>query len=95
MAFYTYIVANRRNGAVYTGMTDDLAQRVWQHKNKVFRGFSARYGCDKLVWYEVSETRDAAYHREREIKEWRRSWKLLLIEEANPDWTDLYETLNG
>ena len=95
MSFYVYIVANRRNGAIYTGMTDDIAQRVWQHKTKAFDGFTARYGCDKLVWYQVCETREGAFLRERQIKEWRRSWKLMLIEEANPTWADLYETLNA
>jgi len=95
MSFYTYIVANRRNGTIYTGMTDDIAVRVHQHKTKAFKGFSARYGCDKLVWYQVCETREGAFRRERQIKEWRRSWKLKLIEEANPTWNDLYETLNA
>ena len=95
MAFYTYIVASRRNGTIYIGMTDDIGHRVWQHKTKEFKGFTAKYGCDKLVWYEVHVTRDAAYRRERRMKEWRRSWKLQLIEETNPTWTDLYETLNA
>ena len=95
MAFYVYIVANRRNGAIYIGMTDDLGHRVHQHKTKVFPGFTARYGCDKLVWYETHDTRESAFLRERRMKEWRRSWKLMLIEEANPTWADLYETLNG
>ncbi len=93
MAFYVYIVASGRNGAIYTGSTDDLAARIWQHKTKAIPGFTARYGCDKLVWYEVHETREAAFQRERRIKEWRRSWKMLAIEEANPTWADLYETL--
>ncbi len=95
MSFYVYIVANRRNGTIYTGMTDDIAQRVWQHKTKAFKGFTARYGCDRLVWYQVCETREGAFLRERQIKEWRRSWKLMLIEKANPTWADLYETLNA
>ena len=94
MPFYTYIVANRRNGTIYTGMTDDLARRVWEHKTKAIRGFTSRYGCDRLVWYEACETREGAFDREREIKEWRRSPKLMLIEDANPTWADLYETLN-
>jgi len=94
MSFYIYIVANRRNGAIYTGMTDDLSGRIWQHKSKALPGFTARYGCDQLVWYEVCETREGAFRRERQIKEWRRSWKLMLIEAANPTWADLYETLN-
>jgi len=76
-------------------MTDDLGRRIWQHKTKEFDGFTARYGCDQLVWYEVHETRESAFFRERRIKEWRRSWKLKLIEEANPTWNDLYEILNA
>ncbi len=61
----------------------------------MFTGFTAKYGCDQLVWYEIHNTREAAFQRERRIKEWRRSWKLMLIEEENPSWVDLYETLNG
>jgi putative endonuclease len=94
VAFYVYIVANRRNGAVYTGMTDDLGARIWQHKIKAYRGFTAKHDCNRLVWYEVCDTREGAFQRERNIKEWRRSWKKLLIEENNPTWADLYETLN-
>ena len=92
--FYTYIVASRRNGTLYVGMTDNLSERIWQHKHRVFRGFTAKYGVDKLVWFESHETRESAFIRERQMKEWRRSWKLLLIEAANPTWSDLYETLN-
>jgi len=95
LAFYVYIVANRRNGTIYIGMTDDISLRTYQHKTKAFPGFTARYGCDKLVWFETHDTRESAFLRERQMKEWRRSWKLTLIEEANPTWTDLYETLNG
>lgn len=93
MAFYAYIVANARNGVIYPGSTDDLSARIWQHKTKALPGFTARYGCDRLVWYEVHETRESAFQRERQIKEWRRSWKLLLIEESNPTWADLYASL--
>ena len=93
MAFYVYIVASQRNGTLYVGSTDDLSARIWQHKTKALGGFTARYGCDKLVWYEVHETRESAFLRERRIKEWRRSWKIVLIEEKNPTWSDLYETL--
>jgi putative endonuclease len=95
VAFYVYIAANRRNGAIYIGMTDDLAKRIYQHKTKQFPGFTARYGCDQLVWYEVHDTRESAFQRERAMKEWRRSWKLTLIEEANPTWSDLHVTLNN
>ncbi len=92
--FYTYIVASRRNGTIYIGSTDDLGRRVYEHKVKARHGFTAKYGCDRLVWYEAHDTRHSAFLRERQIKEWRRLWKLRLIEEANPDWADLYATLN-
>ena len=94
MAFYTYILASRRNGTLYTGMTDNLAARVRQHKDKVRPGFTSKYDVTLLVWYEVHDEREAAFRRERRIKEWKRAWKLRLIEETNPDWIDLYETLN-
>jgi putative endonuclease len=94
VAFYVYIVANRRNGAIYTGMTDDLGRRIWEHKTGAIPGFTAKYGCSRLVWFEAQETREAVVVRERRIKEWRRSWKLMLIEERNPTWEDLYETLS-
>ena len=94
MAFYVYIVASRRNGTIYTGMTDDLSRRIWEHKFGAIPGFTAKYGCNQLVWFEALETREGALIRERRIKEWRRSWKLSLIEEANPTWADLYEILS-
>ena len=92
--FYTYIVASGRNGTLYIGMTDDLARRIYEHKTKLQDGFATRHACDQLVWYEPQDTREASFARERQLKEWRRSWKLLLIEEANPTWSDLYKTLN-
>jgi putative endonuclease len=92
--FYVYIVANRRNGTIYVGSTDDLSRRIWQHRTKAFPGFTAKHGCDRLVWFGVQHTRLAASARERRIKEWKRLWKPRLIEEANPTWADLYETLN-
>ncbi len=92
--FYTYILASKRNGTLYTGSTDELAARIWQHKEKTFKGFTEKYGVDTLVWFETHETRDAAFRRERQIKEWKRAWKLELIEAENPDWIDLFETLN-
>jgi putative endonuclease len=93
MAFYVYIVANHRNGAIYTGSTDDLVNRIQQHKTKTLPGFTAQYGCQTLVWYEIHDTRESAFQRERRIKDWRRSWKLMLIEETNPTWADLYDAL--
>ncbi len=94
MAFYVYIVASARNGTIYTGMTDDLSRRVWEQKEKINAGFTSKYDCDKLVWYEIHDSRETAFTRERQIKEWRRTWKLRLIETDNPTWRDLYETLN-
>jgi putative endonuclease len=94
LAFFVYIVSSARNGTLYIGMTDDLARRIWEHKEKISAGFTAKYGCDKLVWYETHETREGAFTRERQLKEWRRRWKLRLIEADNPAWLDLYETLN-
>jgi putative endonuclease len=90
LAFYTYIVASQRNGTLYTGSTDSVERRVGQHKDKSFKGFTAKYGVDRLVWYEVHDSRDAAFLRERQIKKWNRIWKLELIERANPEWRDLW-----
>jgi len=93
MAFYVYLLANRRNGTLYLGMTDDLARRFHEHREAINRGFSQRYGVKQLVWYEVHDSREAAFTRERQMKAWKRCWKLRAIEEMNLDWADLYETL--
>jgi putative endonuclease len=92
--FYVYILASRRNGTLYIGSTDNLSHRVWQHKQKLIAGFTSQYGVDQLVWYELHHERASAFRRERQMKEWRRAWKLSLIEERNPDWRDLYQDLN-
>jgi putative endonuclease len=94
MAFFVYILASLRNGTLYVGQTDDLAKRVWEHREKAVPGFTSKYGVSMLVWYEVHDDRESAFIRERRIKEWKRAWKLRLIEQANPVWNDLYETLN-
>jgi putative endonuclease len=94
MAFYTYIVASQRNGTLYVGSSDDLLHRIEEHRDHARGGFTAKHGCTMLVWYEVYESRDEAFRRERRIKEWRRSWKLMLIEATNPDWRDLFVGLN-
>ena len=94
MAFYVYILASRRNGTLYIGMTDNLIQRVWMHRNGVLPGFTKRYGVKLLVWYEQHETREAALTRERQLKKWNRAWKLQTIERINPGWSDLYERLS-
>jgi len=93
MYFYTYILAGRRNGTLYTGSTDDLLKRVVEHREKLRGGFTAKYDVSRLVWYEHHGTRDEAFRRERQIKEWRREWKLDLIERMNPAWDDLLPTL--
>ncbi len=87
--FYAYLLASGRNGTLYVGSTEGLLNRIDQHKTKAFPGFTAKYGVDKLVWYELHTDRDTAFRRERQIKEWRRLWKLQLIERTNPNWNDL------
>jgi predicted GIY-YIG superfamily endonuclease len=88
-----YIVANQRNGTLYTGVTSDLPKRTFEHRAGLIKGFSARYGCKKLIWYELHETMIDAITREKQIKAGSRAKKLSLIEDLNPDWTDLYELL--
>jgi putative endonuclease len=92
-AGYVYIMANRKNGTIYIGVTSDLVKRVWEHKNGVVPGFTKKYGCKLLVWYEAHEDLQQARQRELQMKEWQRKWKIRLIEEANLDWNDLYPTL--
>jgi putative endonuclease len=89
MSFYVYILASRRNGTLYTGMTDNLVARVWQHRQGIVPGFTKQYGVKTLVWYEQHETRESALLRERQIKKWDRKWKLETIEALNPGWRDL------
>ena len=91
--FYVYITASLHNRVLYIGMTSDLVKRIWEHKNKVVKGFSSRYNVDRLVYYEVYDNAEAAVKRERNLKEWKREWKVRLIEEENAGWTDLYETI--
>jgi putative endonuclease len=88
-----YLLASKRNGTLYVGVTSDLVKRVWEHKNHVADGFTKQYGVDQLVWYEMHETMESAIQREKALKEWQRVWKLKLIEEKNPDWKDLYDTI--
>lgn len=88
-----YILASRRKGTLYVGVTSDLVKRVWQHSEGVVKGFSQRHGVHRLVWYEQHATMVSAISREKAIKAWRRAWKIKLIESANPNWEDLYPTL--
>ncbi|MEZ5998746.1 MAG: GIY-YIG nuclease family protein [Hyphomonas sp.] len=87
---YVYILASGRNGTLHTGVTSNLVTRIWQHKHDVFPGFSRKYGCRLLVWFECHDDIDEAILREKRIKRWRRPWKLDLIENENPQWRDLY-----
>jgi putative endonuclease len=89
-----YLLASKRNGTLYCGSAVDLVRRVWEHKEKVIPGFTTRYSVDKLVWYELHDLIASARQRERQIKEWRRDWKIALIERENPDWLDLYRSLS-
>jgi putative endonuclease len=93
--FYVYLLASRKNGTLYLGVTKDLVRRVHQHKEKSLPGFSSRYGVNRLVWFEVYDDPENAILREKDIKKWRREWKVRLINKDNPDWIDLYESICG
>ncbi|MGK2907087.1 MAG: GIY-YIG nuclease family protein [Desulfuromonadales bacterium] len=88
-----YILASQRNGTLYVGVTSDLVKRIWEHKNDVVEGFTKRYAVHTLVWCEPHVTMISAIAREKAIKEWKRKWKMDLIERDNPQWRDLYEEL--
>lgn len=94
MAFYTYIMASGPYGTLYVGSTDSLRRRTYQHREGMRPGFTKSYGVTKLVWFENHDTREGAKARERRIKEWKRRWKIELIESMNPRWEDLGEQLN-
>jgi putative endonuclease len=91
--FYVYILASKRNGTLYTGVTSNILQRIWQHKHKMLEGFTKKYDIRTLVYYEVHNNAESAITREKQIKKWRRVWKLRLIEEKNPEWKDLYDRI--
>ena len=90
---FLYIMANRRNGTIYLGATSDLVKRAWEHRNGLIEGFTKRYECYLLVWYEACDSIESARIRERQMKEWKRAWKIREIEGLNPEWEDLYEAL--
>jgi putative endonuclease len=94
MAF-VYLLSSKPYGTLYVGSTADLVRRVWEHKIKAIPGFTAKYGADRLVWFEEHESLAAAARRESQIKEWKRAWKIELIEKDNPHWIDLYPTLSS
>ncbi len=93
--YYVYILASCRNGTLYTGVTNDLARRVWEHKNNLVEGFTKKHGVHILVWYEVHNDINDAIGREKQIKGWNRDWKIRLIEAHNSGWNDLFERVNG
>lgn len=88
-----YLLASGRNGTLYTGVTSDIGRRIWEHKNDVAAGFTRRYQVHTLVWYELHPTMESAIQREKTVKEWKRKWKLRLIERMNPGWKDLSDIL--
>ena len=93
MAYYVYIMASRPNGTLYIGMTSNLARRVYEHKKNMNEGFTKKYGVHRLVYYEHTNDVNAAITREKQMKKWKRQWKINLIEKENPEWEDLYEGL--
>lgn len=91
--YYVYILAKGRNSTFYTGFTENLAKRVWEHKNELADGFSKKYGIKTLVYYEVFDNYEGALFREKQLKKWRRDSKMKLIESINPNWNDLYDRI--
>ncbi len=88
MAYHVYMLASGRHGTLYVGVTNDLARRIFEHKEQLTEGFTSRYGVTRLVWYESYNQITEAIAREKELKKWRRDWKIWLIEEMNPEWED-------
>ncbi len=93
--YYVYILASDRNGTLYVGVTNDLKRRIHEHKSKVFKGFTEKYKVDKLIWYESTESIEAALIKEKQMKKWNRDWKIKMIEEKNYEWKDLYEYMRN
>ncbi|HVV42684.1 MAG TPA: GIY-YIG nuclease family protein [Nitrobacter sp.] len=90
MPYYVHLLASKKHGTLYVGVTNNIVRRAYQHRTKVTDGFTSRYGVTKLVWFEIYDDAPNAIAREKQIKNWHRDWKIRLIEEQNPDWTDLY-----
>jgi putative endonuclease len=87
------MLTSKRNGTLYIGVTSDLVKRVWEHRNDLVEGFTKRYRIHRLVWYELHTTMASALQREKQMKEWKRVWKLAVIEKMNPGWRELYDTI--
>ncbi len=94
MSYFVYIMTNRRDGTLYNGVTNDLAPRVYEHREKLMPGFTQKYNLDRLVYYEGYASAELAIRREKNMKEWKRAWKIELVEKMNPEWRDLYEDLS-
>jgi putative endonuclease len=93
--YYVYILANKKYGTLYTGISNDLIRRNYEHKTNMANGFTKKYNVHQLMYYEIHEDVCEAILREKQIKKWRRDWKINLIEQDNPYWIDLYEEING
>ena len=91
--YYVYFTTNKNNNVIYVGVTGNLLQRIYQHKNKIFAGFTKKYNVDKLVYYEIYNNIEDAIRREKQLKNWHREWKMRLIEEHNPEFNDLYDNI--
>jgi putative endonuclease len=93
MGYYVYILASRKDGAIYVGITNDIVRRIYEHRTKVIQGFTSKYNITRLVWFEIYDDPISAISREKELKKWKRVWKVQLIEAQNPQWNDLYESI--
>ena len=91
--YYVYLTASQKHGTLYLGVTNNLVRRIYEHKTKAVSGFTSRYNVTRLVWFECYDDPTNAIVREKDIKKWRRDWKIRLIEEENPDWADLYSSI--
>jgi len=91
--YYVYMLSSKRNGTLYIGVTSDFVKRLYEHKHGIVEGFTKKYGIYTFVWYEIHESAESAINREKQIKKWKRAWKLKLIEKENPNWIDLYENI--
>jgi putative endonuclease len=91
--YFVYIMASKKNGTLYTGVTSDLRKRIYQHRNDLFEGFTKKYGVHDLVYFEATNDVNSAILREKQLKRWKRKWKIDLIEKTNPQWHDLYDAL--
>ena len=93
MDYFVYLMASARNGTLYAGVTNNLIRRVYEHKQGLTEGFTNRYAVHHLVWFESTLSIEAAIHKEKQVKNWKRQWKVAMIEKSNPTWMDLYDTL--